>query len=113
MYKYLFMYMHYYPFNMYIQIHHIKLLCIIIFRLRDGIPVNISGNSRFEGGNPENVALSILKSKRDDVGNYTCRLTNSIGNTTSDTQIDLDVQCKYNIFFLFKVFTYFNSNKIL
>lgn len=60
--------------------------------------VNVNDTERYEGGNSENVALVIRSTDKQDIGNYTCQLSNSIGKGVSEQQIDLDVQCKYETF---------------
>lgn len=57
--------------------------------------VNVNDTERYEGGNSENVALVIRSTEKQDIGNYTCQLSNSIGKGVSEQQIDLDVQCKF------------------
>ncbi|XP_051861515.1 uncharacterized protein LOC117569553 isoform X6 [Drosophila albomicans] len=59
---------------------------------RNGDVVNVNDTNRYEGGNAENVALLIRATEKEDIGNYTCQLSNSIGKTISEQQIDLDVQ---------------------
>ena len=60
--------------------------------------VNINDTDRYEGGNSENVALVIRSTDKQDIGNYTCQLSNVIGKNQiiegSEQQIELDVQCK-------------------
>jgi len=56
--------------------------------------VNVNDTDHYQGGNSENVALVIKSTNKDDIGNYTCQLSNSIGKGISEQQIDLDVQCK-------------------
>ncbi|KAM7357581.1 neuromusculin isoform 3-T4 [Cochliomyia hominivorax] len=59
---------------------------------RNGEVVNVNDTERYEGGNSENVALVIRSTEKQDIGNYTCQLSNSIGKGVSEQQIDLDVQ---------------------
>ncbi|XP_036226716.2 uncharacterized protein [Bactrocera oleae] len=59
---------------------------------RNGDLVNVNDTERYEGGNSENVALVIRSTDKEDVGNYTCQLSNVIGKGISEQQIDLDVQ---------------------
>ncbi|XP_049314269.1 uncharacterized protein LOC105225255 isoform X3 [Bactrocera dorsalis] len=59
---------------------------------RNGDSVNVNDTERYEGGNSENVALVIRSTDKEDVGNYTCQLSNAIGKGISEQQIDLDVQ---------------------
>ncbi|XP_017487290.1 PREDICTED: uncharacterized protein LOC108375658, partial [Rhagoletis zephyria] len=59
---------------------------------RNGDLVNVNDTERYEGGNSENVALVIRSTDKEDVGNYTCQLSNAIGKGISEQQIDLDVQ---------------------
>ncbi|TDG39892.1 hypothetical protein AWZ03_013686, partial [Drosophila navojoa] len=61
---------------------------------RNGDIVNVNDTDRYQGGNSENVALVIRSTDKEDIGNYTCQLSNSIGKGVSEQQIDLDVQCK-------------------
>ncbi|XP_067643047.1 hemicentin-1 isoform X4 [Eurosta solidaginis] len=59
---------------------------------RNGDLVNVNDTERYEGGNSENVALVLRSTDKEDVGNYTCQLSNAIGKGISEQQIDLDVQ---------------------
>ncbi|KAI8118506.1 Kin of IRRE-like protein 2 [Lucilia cuprina] len=59
---------------------------------RNGEIVNVNDTERYEGGNSENVALVIRSTEKQDIGNYTCQLSNAIGKGVSEQQIDLDVQ---------------------
>ncbi|XP_054735884.1 uncharacterized protein LOC129242947 isoform X2 [Anastrepha obliqua] len=59
---------------------------------RNGDLVNVNDTESYEGGNSENVALVIRSTDKEDVGNYTCQLSNAIGKGISEQQIDLDVQ---------------------
>ncbi|EDV97314.1 GH16788 [Drosophila grimshawi] len=59
---------------------------------RNGDIVNVNDTDRYQGGNSENVALVIRSTDKEDIGNYTCELSNSIGKAISEQQIDLDVQ---------------------
>lgn len=47
-----------------------------------------------QGGHPEQTALIIKNVTKDDIGNYTCELSNLIGSTLSDTEAEVDVYCK-------------------
>ncbi|XP_050742543.1 uncharacterized protein LOC108030804 isoform X3 [Drosophila biarmipes] len=53
--------------------------------------VNVNDTSHYNGGNSENVALVIKSTERDDIGNYSCQLSNTIGKGISDQKINLDV----------------------
>ncbi|XP_065720764.2 uncharacterized protein nrm isoform X2 [Drosophila suzukii] len=53
--------------------------------------VNVNDSSHYKGGNSENVALVIRSTERDDIGNYSCQLSNTIGKGISDQKINLDV----------------------
>ncbi|TMW46289.1 hypothetical protein DOY81_008632, partial [Sarcophaga bullata] len=77
-------------------------------RYRNGEVVNVNDTERYEGGNSENVALVIRSTDKQDIGNYTCQLSNSIGKGVSEQQIDLDVQYA-NPAVLTKVRWYANS----
>ncbi|XP_030572924.1 uncharacterized protein LOC115771379 [Drosophila novamexicana] len=59
---------------------------------RNGDIVNVNDTDRYQGGNSENVALVIKSTDKEDIGNYTCELSNSVGKGISEQQIDLDVQ---------------------
>ncbi|XP_070064173.1 uncharacterized protein nrm isoform X6 [Drosophila virilis] len=59
---------------------------------RNGDIVNVNDTVRYQGGNSENVALVIKSTDKEDIGNYTCELSNSVGKGISEQQIDLDVQ---------------------
>ncbi|XP_017137476.1 uncharacterized protein LOC108152559 isoform X4 [Drosophila miranda] len=59
---------------------------------RNGDIVNVNDTDHYQGGNSENVALVIKSTDKEDVGNYSCQLSNSIGKGISEQQIDLDVQ---------------------
>uniref|UniRef100_T1GWL1 Ig-like domain-containing protein n=1 Tax=Megaselia scalaris TaxID=36166 RepID=T1GWL1_MEGSC len=58
---------------------------------KSGELVDVSASHRYEGGNPENVALAIKETENGDSGNYTCELENTIGKGVSETEIELDV----------------------
>ncbi|CAD7006345.1 unnamed protein product [Ceratitis capitata] len=73
-----------------IALHAMK--CKAMSRYRNGDLVNVNDTERYEGGNSENVALVIRATDKEDVGNYTCQLSNVIGKGISEQQIDLDVQ---------------------
>ncbi|XP_075164374.1 neuromusculin isoform X2 [Haematobia irritans] len=57
---------------------------------RNGVSLNVS-DDHYKGGNSEHVALSIRHAVKEDIGNYTCELTNEAGQGTSEDQINLDV----------------------
>ncbi|XP_022227441.2 hemicentin-1 isoform X16 [Drosophila obscura] len=59
---------------------------------RNGDIVNVNDTDHYQGGNSENVALVIKATDKEDVGNYSCQLSNAIGKGISEQQIDLDVQ---------------------
>ncbi|XP_070071329.1 hemicentin-1 isoform X18 [Drosophila takahashii] len=54
--------------------------------------VNVNDTNHYKGGNSENVALVIKSTAKDDIGNYSCQLSNTIGKGISDQKINLDVQ---------------------
>uniref|UniRef100_A0A6P4E4D2 Uncharacterized protein LOC108040062 isoform X8 n=1 Tax=Drosophila rhopaloa TaxID=1041015 RepID=A0A6P4E4D2_DRORH len=54
--------------------------------------VNVNDTDRYTGGNSENVALVIKSTEKEDIGNYSCQLSNNIGKGISDQKINLDVQ---------------------
>lgn len=56
--------------------------------------MNVNDTTHYKGGNSENVALVIKSTEKEDIGNYSCQLSNNIGKGTSDQKINLDVQCK-------------------
>lgn len=66
----------------------------LLCRYRNGDVVNVNDTERYHGGNSENVALLIGSTNKEDIGNYTCQLSNDVGKGISEQQIDLDVQCK-------------------
>lgn len=68
---------------------------------KSGELVDVSASHRYEGGNPENVALAIKETENGDSGNYTCELENTIGKGVSETEIELDVLCKYKYWFFY------------
>nr|NP_001246891.1 neuromusculin, isoform F [Drosophila melanogaster]AFH04562.1 neuromusculin, isoform F [Drosophila melanogaster]AHA95700.1 FI21256p1 [Drosophila melanogaster] len=59
---------------------------------RNDILVNVNDTTHYKGGNSENVALVIKSTEKEDIGNYSCQLSNNIGKGTSDQKINLDVQ---------------------
>ncbi|XP_017093255.2 B-cell receptor CD22 isoform X19 [Drosophila bipectinata] len=59
---------------------------------RNNEVVNVNNTDRYQGGNSENVALVIKSTEKDDTGNYSCQLSNSIGKGVSEQEINLDVQ---------------------
>lgn len=75
------------------QVYKIVLLNFYSIRYRDGTALNIN-HSRYEGGNPEQTALLLKNATRDDMGNYTCELANSIGSVMSENDVNVDIQCK-------------------
>jgi len=72
----------------------IKIYIYFFFRYRNDDLVNVNDSSHYKGGNSENVALVIRSTERDDIGNYSCQLSNTIGKGISDQKINLDVHCK-------------------
>ncbi|KAH8233853.1 hypothetical protein KR032_000185, partial [Drosophila birchii] len=54
--------------------------------------INVNDTNHYQGGNSENVALVIKSTDKDDIGNYSCQLSNTIGKGTSEEKINLDVQ---------------------
>ncbi|XP_041674202.1 B-cell receptor CD22 isoform X21 [Drosophila eugracilis] len=54
--------------------------------------VNVNVTNHYKGGNSENVALVIKSAGKEDIGNYSCELSNTIGKGTSNRKINLDVQ---------------------
>uniref|UniRef100_A0A1I8PB37 Ig-like domain-containing protein n=1 Tax=Stomoxys calcitrans TaxID=35570 RepID=A0A1I8PB37_STOCA len=58
---------------------------------RNGVSLNVSDSDHYKGGNSEHVALSIRHAVKEDIGNYTCELTNEAGQGISEEQINLDV----------------------
>ncbi|GAB0099475.1 Immunoglobulin [Sergentomyia squamirostris] len=54
--------------------------------------LKIENIKRYEGGNAEQTALLVKNASRNDIGSYTCELSNAIGNDTSDNVINVDVQ---------------------
>ncbi|EDW79217.2 LOW QUALITY PROTEIN: uncharacterized protein Dwil_GK12999 [Drosophila willistoni] len=59
---------------------------------RNNETVNVNDTDHYQGGNSDNVALVIKSTRKEDIGNYTCELSNAIGKGSSDQLIDLDVQ---------------------
>lgn len=72
------------------------LLLISFHRYRNGQSIDVS-DDHYKGGNSEHVALSIRHAVKEDIGNYTCELTNEAGQGTSEQQINLDVLCKSDL----------------
>ncbi|KAH8258880.1 hypothetical protein KR038_011496 [Drosophila bunnanda] len=54
--------------------------------------INVNDTDHYQGGNSENVALVIKSTDKDDIGNYSCQLSNTIGKGISEEKINLDVQ---------------------
>ncbi|XP_070141225.1 uncharacterized protein nrm isoform X1 [Drosophila kikkawai] len=54
--------------------------------------LNVNDTDHYQGGNSENVALVIKSTDKDDIGNYSCQLSNTIGKGISEEKINLDVQ---------------------
>ncbi|KAL4702256.1 hypothetical protein ACJJTC_005492 [Scirpophaga incertulas] len=61
---------------------------------RDGKRVAVNNTSHYQGGTTEQHSLIILDARGEDMGNYTCVLTNAVGNGTSDGSIDVNVLYK-------------------
>ncbi|XP_020816463.1 hemicentin-1 isoform X12 [Drosophila serrata] len=54
--------------------------------------INVNDTDHYQGGNSENVALVIKSTDKDDIGNYSCQLSNTIGKGIPEEKIYLDVQ---------------------
>lgn len=66
----------------------------IVRWFRNGQEIKLANApARYEGGTPEQTALLIKNSTRNDIGTYTCELSNSIGTDVSDNEIYVDVLC--------------------
>lgn len=76
------------------------------FRQRDGKDL-ILDDKRFEGGNTEHPSLRMKEVSRNDIGTYTCLLKNSVGSSTSDNSIYLNVICKFYCYDCHTTCTYF------
>ncbi|RVE43417.1 hypothetical protein evm_011931, partial [Chilo suppressalis] len=61
---------------------------------RDGQRVSVNDTSHYQGGNTDQHSLIILDARGSDMGNYTCLLTNAVGNGTSNQSIDVNVLYK-------------------
>ncbi|KAJ0170414.1 hypothetical protein K1T71_013785 [Dendrolimus kikuchii] len=61
---------------------------------KDGTRVRVNNTSHYEGGTTDQQALIILDARGEDMGNYTCVLSNSVGNGTSNDTIDVNVLYK-------------------
>lgn len=61
--------------------------------LQNNSVLNLS-QSRFDGGNPEQTALLVKNATRDDIGAYSCELTNQVGTGMSENAVFVDVQCE-------------------
>ncbi|XP_052564933.1 hemicentin-1 isoform X2 [Culex pipiens pallens] len=67
----------------------------IVRWFRNGQEIKLANApARYEGGTPEQTALLIKNSTRNDIGTYTCELSNSIGTDVSDNEIYVDVLYK-------------------
>ncbi|XP_064292902.1 hemicentin-1 isoform X6 [Plodia interpunctella] len=58
---------------------------------RNGEVVNVNDTGHFQGGTTNQHSLIILNVTGEDMGNYTCLLANFVGNSTSETSIDVNV----------------------
>ncbi|KAM3956997.1 neuromusculin isoform 1-T1 [Aphomia sociella] len=61
---------------------------------RDGKEVNVNDTSHYQGGTTDQHSLIITDARGDDMGNYTCFLTNAVGNGTSEDSIHVNVLYK-------------------
>ncbi|XP_059047752.1 hemicentin-1 isoform X2 [Achroia grisella] len=61
---------------------------------RDGKEVNVNDTSHYQGGTTDQHSLIITDARGDDTGNYTCLLTNAVGNGTSGDSIHVNVLYK-------------------
>ncbi|XP_052747843.1 hemicentin-1 isoform X6 [Galleria mellonella] len=61
---------------------------------RDGKEVNVNDTSHYQGGTTDQHSLIIADARGDDTGNYTCLLTNAVGNGTSEDSIHVNVLYK-------------------
>lgn len=53
-----------------------------------------SNPGRYEGGVVSRENLLIKNSSEKDIGNYSCQVENSVGNSTIDDYVNVDVHCK-------------------
>ncbi|CAH0598757.1 unnamed protein product [Chrysodeixis includens] len=69
-----------------------SLLDVIWYRNGERVPVN--NTSHYEGGTTDQHSLIILDANGSDMGNYTCVLSNVVGNGSSEDSIDVNVLFK-------------------
>lgn len=67
------------------------------YRLRDGEEL-VLDDERYEGGVTEQTSLTVKNSSSIDMGVYICILSNSVGKSTSDDEINVSILCNYWIF---------------
>ncbi|CAK1595229.1 unnamed protein product [Parnassius mnemosyne] len=60
---------------------------------RDGKKLNVN-SSHYEGGTTDQHALIIVNARGEDMGNYTCLLSNIVGNGTTNETIDVNILYK-------------------
>ncbi|XP_028027603.1 hemicentin-1 isoform X4 [Bombyx mandarina] len=65
-----------------------------VFWFRDGERVNVNDTAHYQGGTTDQHSLIIMNARGVDMGNYTCLLTNSVGNGTSEDNIVVNVLYK-------------------
>lgn len=68
------------------------------FRSKDGKNISLSDSSgKFVGGTKDNPPLLINNVTREDMGEYSCWLSNEVGSEKSEDSIYLNVQCKIQL----------------
>ncbi|CAG5027639.1 unnamed protein product [Parnassius apollo] len=60
---------------------------------RNGKRLNVN-SSHYQGGTTDQHALIIVNAKGEDMGNYTCLLSNTVGNGTTNETIDVNILYK-------------------